>query len=421
MSRPRRLLTAVAVVVVLAAAAGGATAHRAAVPGEGALGRGATVAGTPARAGWSPTLAAAVDRYRSAVAQHRMATAELAAATEAHDAADTTYRLAARTAADAAMAADTAVRRAADRQRAAVATAVAAYVQGSTPDAALLDAFDPQAVHGMAPRRAAGEAVTIAGEDARDDARRAAARAVLALERFRLAAERARTAQVAAAARRAEAAAAARAATDERTDAAAALRDARRTEPMPGTDIPGWIFDAYADAAGWRSALDPGCALDWSLLAAIGFTESRHARFGAGADAAGTVPPILGPALDGVAWPTVILDTDGGVLDGNPAFDHAVGPMQFLPRTWRTYGEDGNGDGRADPHTVRDAVAASARYLCATRAGNRLDTPAGRDRALWAYNPSAPYREKVTALADRYAAAPSTTGWADLLMEPEDA
>ncbi|OEV19807.1 hypothetical protein AN219_27625, partial [Streptomyces nanshensis] len=61
--------------------------------------------------------------------------------------------------------------------------------------------------------------------------------------------------------------------------------------------------------------------------------------------------PILGPVLDGDGFAR-ITDTDGGAWDGDTRFDRAVGPMQFIPGTWRSWGADGNGDGRKDPHNI---------------------------------------------------------------------
>ena len=60
----------------------------------------------------------------------------------------------------------------------------------------------------------------------------------------------------------------------------------------------------------------------------------------------------------------VIEDTDDGVLDGNPRWDRAVGPMQFIPGTWALYNRDGNGDGVIDPHNLYDATRSAAEYLC---------------------------------------------------------
>ena len=107
-----------------------------------------------------------------------------------------------------------------------------------------------------------------------------------------------------------------------------------------------------------------------------------------------TVAPILGPRLDGGLF-AVVRDTDGGAYDGDPAYDRAVGPMQFIPSTWVRWGTDGNGDGRADPDNVFDAALAAGRYLCA--GGRDLSDPAELDRAVLGYNHSQDYLRTVRA------------------------
>jgi len=39
--------------------------------------------------------------------------------------------------------------------------------------------------------------------------------------------------------------------------------------------------------------------------------------------------------------------------------------MQFLPRTWKGTGRDGNTDGTKDPNNIHDAALTTATYLCA--------------------------------------------------------
>ncbi|WP_245231531.1 MULTISPECIES: NlpC/P60 family protein [Streptomyces] len=42
----------------------------------------------------------------------------------------------------------------------------------------------------------------------------------------------------------------------------------------------------------------------------------------------------------------------------------AQGPAQFVPGTWAVWGRDSDGNGRADPHDVGDAVIAQGRFMC---------------------------------------------------------
>jgi Transglycosylase SLT domain len=51
-----------------------------------------------------------------------------------------------------------------------------------------------------------------------------------------------------------------------------------------------------------------------------------------------------------------------------PSSAGALGPMQFLPSTWREYGVDGNGDRVANIMDPVDAIPAAAKYLEASGA-----------------------------------------------------
>ena len=191
----------------------------------------------------------------------------------------------------------------------------------------------------------------------------------------------------------------------------AALVDAQREVAqakvgavIEGTDLPALAADAYYRAARLLSVTNPTCGVPWWALAGIGRTESNHGRYrGAGVSPDGQVEPrIYGPMLDGSGGFANVRDSDGGALDATAAGDRAVGPMQFLPGTWRTVGRDGNFDGVADPHNLYDAAVGAGALLC--RSGP-LTTEAALRRSFRTYNNSGEYVQVVWERAQEYAAA----------------
>ncbi|HKX66086.1 MAG TPA: lytic transglycosylase domain-containing protein [Intrasporangium sp.] len=154
------------------------------------------------------------------------------------------------------------------------------------------------------------------------------------------------------------------------------------------------LGEAYRKAA---DALSDRCHLPFALLMAIGEVESSSLR-GRKLDAAhNVVPPVLGPQLSGGGF-AAIGDSDGGRLDSDSVWDRAVGPMQFIPGTWRLWGADGNGDGVADPQNVDDAALAAGRYLCA--GGRDLSRQQHLEAAILSYNHSRRYLATVLDLYD---------------------
>jgi len=140
----------------------------------------------------------------------------------------------------------------------------------------------------------------------------------------------------------------------------------------------------------------------WWGLAGISRVEGRHGTYGgASLEADGdTTDRIIGIRLDGTRATAVVGDSDGGSLDGDAAYDRAVGPMQFIPETWRRFQADGNADGVASPFNLYDATLAAARYLC--RASHGLDADTGLRTAYFAYNHSLPYVDTVLRFARLY-------------------
>ena len=105
--------------------------------------------------------------------------------------------------------------------------------------------------------------------------------------------------------------------------------------------------------------------LSWTVLAAIGQIESADGQ-------------NVGPSTAG-----------------------ALGPMQFLPSTWATWGIDGFGDtGAPDVMNPFDAVPSAARLLCADGAASG---GAGLRQAIFDYNHADWYVDEVLTLAAEYA------------------
>ncbi|HET6856655.1 MAG TPA: lytic transglycosylase domain-containing protein, partial [Streptomyces sp.] len=163
--------------------------------------------------------------------------------------------------------------------------------------------------------------------------------------------------------------------------------------------IPATVLSAYKRAEAAIKVSDPGCRLPWQLLAAIGKVESGQASGGAVDDNGTTLKPILGPKLDGVGFAN-ISDTDNGAYDGDVTHDRAVGPMQFIPSTWATWGQDGNGDGQKNPNNIYDAALGAGRYLCAN---NRdVSVKEDLDAAILGYNRSTEYLRTVLSWFEFY-------------------
>lgn len=135
-----------------------------------------------------------------------------------------------------------------------------------------------------------------------------------------------------------------------------------RHDRLPQRNAPAGRANTYLALYQQAAARCPG--LSWTVLAAIGQIESGHGR------------------------------------DTGPSSAGALGPMQFMPATWRTYGVDGDGDGKADIMNPYDAIPAAATYLCVSGAARGA---AGLVRAVWAYNHSQTYVNNVLALARAYA------------------
>lgn len=163
------------------------------------------------------------------------------------------------------------------------------------------------------------------------------------------------------------------------------------------TEVPADLLPVYMAAA----LTCPG--LPWSVLAGIGWVESRHAGGSADPVSGDAAPHIVGPALDGRDGRAAI--ADASQPDG---WARALGPMQFLSTTWSRWGllaPDRPPGATPDVHNTWDAIYSAAAYLCGGRAA------VGDVRAaVLRYNRSEAYYRQVMAKAAEYGGASPSAG-----------
>ena len=123
-----------------------------------------------------------------------------------------------------------------------------------------------------------------------------------------------------------------------------------------------------------------------------------------------SIPPFLLPIYQacgtqyGIPWQVLAsinrIETAFGT-NLNVSTAGALGWMQFMPATWKTYGVDANNDGRKDPFNPVDAICAAARYLKAAGGDTDLRT------AIFAYNHADWYVDEVLLYANQYERLPA--------------
>lgn len=182
------------------------------------------------------------------------------------------------------------------------------------------------------------------------------------------------------------------------------LELATAAAPVDPSDIPRLFLDAYRRAAATLLVRSPNCRVRWTAIAAIGRIEANHGRYRDTQMALNgdLFPRILGIPLDGTRNTRLITDTDGGALDTDTVYDRAVGPMQFIPSTWKRMPQDGNYDGVSDPNNAYDAALGTAVYLCRAVPSGGLDTEEALRPAFFSYNHSNAYVELVLSWTRTY-------------------
>lgn len=166
--------------------------------------------------------------------------------------------------------------------------------------------------------------------------------------------------------------------------------------------IPTPALTAYRRAADLLDDADPGCHLTWTVLAAIGRVESNHGQINKSQLSVKglATPAIFGPRLTGEDGTTKVADTDDGIIDHDEVVDRGVGPMQFVPATWKVVAVDADGDDRRNPQDMTDAATGVGIHLC-SGAGDLAD-PQGLRTALLRFNHFTAYADLVTEVTQAY-------------------
>lgn len=165
--------------------------------------------------------------------------------------------------------------------------------------------------------------------------------------------------------------------------------------PTGPNGMPGIAYAAYQNADRILAEEEPDCHMSWPVLAGIGQVESHHA-YGEVDENGVVLDPVYGPVLDGsLAGNNVVAGGDGSLDGGLQGYTRAVGPMQFLPETWRAYAGDGDGDGIADPQNLFDAALTTGKYLCS--GGEDMSDLSQQSSAIMRYNNSMAYVANVMA------------------------
>ena len=184
-------------------------------------------------------------------------------------------------------------------------------------------------------------------------------------------------------------------------------------------DIPSPALAAYQRAATVINTADDKCHLDWALVAALGKVLSDHGRAdGSELDDQGVArPAVVGRRLTGRHGTQRVDDSDAGVLDRDPRFDRAVGPLQLLPAVWSVVGVDGDSNGRRNPQDVDDAALSAAVFLCA--GPGDLRNASQRRSEIKRFHPGADYAKSVLGVRAAYLDAQALPTAVSVLVREE--
>ncbi|TYR72744.1 lytic transglycosylase domain-containing protein [Rossellomorea vietnamensis] len=130
----------------------------------------------------------------------------------------------------------------------------------------------------------------------------------------------------------------------------------------------------------------------WNLLAAHHRVETKFSQMETMVSPVGAEGHMQFMPCTFIGWSH---PTCGGLGEGDIPDDELTDPGMIAK--YGGYGVDANGDGRADPWDIEDAVHSAANYLASNGAAD-----GDIERAVFAYNHSEEYVEDVLYYSERY-------------------
>ncbi|CAM4159616.1 lytic transglycosylase domain-containing protein [Listeria booriae] len=158
-------------------------------------------------------------------------------------------------------------------------------------------------------------------------------------------------------------------------------------KPKPYTqDIPEQYVAIYQ-----RAAKEYG--LDWFLLAAVHRVETKFSTVEPMISSVGAIGPMQFMPCTFVGWSADGCPATGGV--GSFTDDDLVDPA--IIKKYGGYGVDANGDGKADPWDLEDAVFSTANFLADNGAKDGKEA-----QAIFKYNHSDVYVKDILFYRDEF-------------------
>lgn len=163
--------------------------------------------------------------------------------------------------------------------------------------------------------------------------------------------------------------------------------------------IPSTHVDVYQDAA---TTYD----VDWKLLAAVHRVETIFSHSSSMRSSVGAIGPFQFMPRTWLGWEYDTEDIRGDV----PEDEVDLTDLSLIDQ-YGGLGRDGDGDGKADPHSLVDSAHTAAYYL-SEHGGTTSDSATSIQNAIFEYNRSEQYVDDVMSFYESYQT--------DVVLIPDD-